>query len=230
MSTFKSKLALKMNIELLAENGGLKFWTFTLPSMYHPYKAGQMWGDLCRELKRSLDFSGVRVFELHPKGHGLHVHVVTNDFIRVEPVRAICKRLGWGRVHVKKIDGVKAKNYLAKYLTKQQKAWQGAKLVGVCWWGVFGKIEKKCRVKDITCVSVQGEIFKNIPQWVVCSVCGVTAPIAGDKKSNARFNMAKMKLAYRAYIDPFFNSSVFDFQLCRRGAEFVINPCSSEVS
>jgi hypothetical protein len=230
MSTFKSKLALQQNIELLSENGGLKFWTFTLPYEYHPYKAGQMWGDLCRELKRSLGFSGVRVFELHPNGHGLHVHVVTNDFIRVEHVRPICKRFGWGRVHVKKIGSEKAKNYLAKYLCKQRKAWEGAKLVGVRWWGVFGKIEKKCRVSDISCVSVQGEIFKNIPAWVVCSVCGVGMPVKGDKKSNARFNMAKMKLSYRAYVDPFFNCECFDFQLCRRGAEFVINPCESEVS
>ena len=229
MSTFKSKLAVQQNIELLAESGGLKFWTFTLPYEYHPYKAGQMWGDLCRELKRSLGFSGVRVFELHPGGHGLHVHAVTTDLIRVEKVRKICKRHGWGRVHVKKINGEKAKNYLAKYLTKQRQSWAGAKLSGVRWWGVFGKVEKRVRVVDIECVSVQSEMWKNIPDWVVCLVMGCDHPVKGDKKSNCRFNLCKMKLVYKAYIDESWNTSFFDFQLCRRGAVFVTQPCE-EVS
>ncbi len=184
-----------------------------------------MWSALCRELKRSLGFSGVRVFELHPNGHGLHVHVVTTEFISVNQVRPICKRFGWGRVHVKRISGAKASNYLAKYLTKQRKAWHGAKLTGVRWWGVFGKVEKHVRVVDIECISVQSEMWKNIPDWVVCLVMGCDRPVKGDKKSNCRFNLAKMKLVYKAYIDESMNTSFFDFQLCRRGAVFVTQPC-----
>ncbi len=230
MSTFKSKLALQQNLELLAESGNLKFWTFTLPYEYHPYKGAQMWQDLCRELKRSVGFSGVRVFELHPKGHGLHVHAVTTSFIHVCKVRAICKRHGWGRVHVKKISGEKASNYLAKYLTKQRKSWSGAKLAGIRWWGVFGKLEKTVRVSDVKCFSVQSEMWKNIPDWVVCLVMGCDKPVKGDKKSNCRFNMCKMKLVYKAYIDETMNTPFFDFQLCRRGAVFVTQSSGLELA
>lgn len=62
---------------------------------------------------------GVRVFELHPGGHGIHVHAIFTEYLRVERVRSLAYAAGWGRVHVFR-PRKSWSRYLAKHLRKTQ--------------------------------------------------------------------------------------------------------------
>jgi hypothetical protein len=142
----KSKAALCMTVSGIRDP---YLWTFTLPVYVEPRKAARMWSLLQRDLVRNLGMWGVRVFELHPGGHGLHVHVVAGRFHRVEPVRALCERYGWGRVNVKHIPSTAA-GYVAKYVSKSERS---TELKGMRLWAVMGKgiceDFKPSKVKDI---------------------------------------------------------------------------------
>ncbi len=219
MSILLSKAALSYNVKLLAGEGEMYFWTFTLPTRLHPVVGAAMWGELCRELKRSLGFRGVRVFELHPGGHGLHVHVVTPDFIDVRAVLPICERLGWGRVGVEewdKSDEEKAIRYMTKYLTKQIKSWCGSSLKGVRWWGVFGKVSDSVRVKDCSVESPRRRIWDSVPPWFVSHVMGIQSAFSDHEKipktAHEKRKVAALKQAFSDYFIS--GKKVKDFGLC----------------
>jgi|GEM_PF-2900270 len=206
----KSSTALQYNVKLLEDalpdGECLKMWTFTLPVRLHPVVGAAMWQDVARELKRSMGFKGVRVFELHPGGHGLHVHVAVNQWFDVHEVRMICQRFGWGRVHVEDWDNrgvLTCGEYLAKYLTKQNKVWQGMHLRGVRWWATFGDLPDKVRVRDVSIDSPRRRLWDLIPSWVVCHIMGVSYNEGEGECSNPtahkRRVVAACKEAFRSY-------------------------------
>lgn len=145
-------------LEALGE-GDLFFWTFTLRECLPVLEARKAWNKALTYIRRALpDFCGVRVFELHPGGHGLHVHVVTNSRFAVQVIRKALKRTGWGRIHVKRIKRSKRKNlaaYLAKYLGK---AGRPRCLKGWRLWAPFGPWQH-CRCKDVEWDSTPRRIF-----------------------------------------------------------------------
>ena len=98
---------------------------------------------------------GVRVFELHPGGHGLHVHVVTDQYYRVEDVRAALRGTGWGRIHVTRCSS--GAEYVAKYVGKARRS---GELKGVRLWAAFGipRDQRTC-VRDIEVVSELGGLY-----------------------------------------------------------------------
>lgn len=114
--------------------GEPRMWTFTLPVRVDPRLAARMWAGLQRDLVRICGMFGVRVFEPHPGGHGLHVHVITGSYCPVFVVRDLCDRHGWGRCHVCRIPKDQA-GYVAKYVhkSKRLKTWSGIRL-----WASFG--------------------------------------------------------------------------------------------
>lgn len=146
----KSRAAFEFNVQHLGPQ--LNFWTFTLRRVHALADARRLWKNLQNALARAFpDLQAVRVFELHPGGHGLHVHLVTPDYLRVEAVRAVLYKMEgvpWGRLHVEKVSsGIE--RYLAKYLTKQHRA---RSLRSVRLWAVinaraFG--DKLSKVKNI---------------------------------------------------------------------------------
>jgi len=117
-------------------------WTFTFEEVYSVPEACGRWRDACRALVREASFYGLRVFELHPGGHGVHVHVLTDKYFPVQVLRPIAQRFGFGRVNVIKDVPVE---YGAKYLTKADRpgCFRGRRL-----WAAFGGIDS-CKVKNI---------------------------------------------------------------------------------
>lgn len=194
----KSKAALQYNIDILFGNcESVYFWTFTLPIRMHPREGAVMWRDLLRELRRTCKFWGVRVFELHPSGHGLHVHVATGQWFDVNAVRRICLRFGWGRLHVEKWDNAdkeKASAYMGKYLGKSLKGFSGLK--GMRWWSVFGSVPDRVRVCDVRIESLRRQIWDMVPSWIVSAIAGCGHSDSGKSRS---FNMAKMWLCNKIY-------------------------------
>lgn len=149
----KSKQAFIFSAERLAKQS-LYMWTFTLAETMDVKQTRKLWNHFLTLLRRRWPLlCGLRVFEMH-KEHGLHVHLVTNRFIDVREVRRMLKQAGWGRPHVMRIAGRRAR-YLAKYLGKHRpEALKGWRL-----WAGFGDWDWS-KVKDIVVRSPFGDAWK----------------------------------------------------------------------
>ena len=163
----KSKFAFQESVKLLPPNrkGHVFLWTFTFKTCVDVDVARKFWSMFLENLRvwklRSRGkFHGFRVFELHPGGHGLHIHVVTDCFWWVVDVRMLWQlmrtvriedengrrvvEVQGGRVNVVPIPVEKA-GYAGKYLSKSRRP---ECLKGVAMWRAFGG-QEYTRVKDI---------------------------------------------------------------------------------
>ncbi|MDX2080460.1 MAG: hypothetical protein SFU53_06715 [Terrimicrobiaceae bacterium] len=152
----KSQAAFQFSAERLAENG-LYLWTFTFREVLDIKDTRKRWNHLLTLMKREWpELCGLRVFEMH-KTHGLHVHLLTNRYIRVERARELAIKAGWGRVHVCNAKPGAAA-YLAKYLSKERepclKRWR--------LWSAFGAWSN-AKVKDVELQSPKSAL------WRACS-------------------------------------------------------------
>lgn len=132
MSAKKSKYALIFSVEKMIKglmDRGSKykgtFWTFTFKKAKNAQEASAAWAKLLRKLKKEVpNFGGVRVYEMHPGGHGVHIHVVIPSYVNVGLVRKYAEPFGFGRVHVAALNGnpEQVARYLAKYLAKGKRS------------------------------------------------------------------------------------------------------------
>lgn len=149
----KSKFAFDCSCKSLpvSSHGNLYLWTFTFAEVIDVAEGRRRWSEFLRALRKErknrgqAKLKGLRVFELHPGGHGLHIHVATGCFMHVNQVRRLWFSVGGGRIHVKPIAPQRASD-LSKYLRKQGRpeCFKGARM-----WAAFGGADHT-RVKDIT--------------------------------------------------------------------------------
>lgn len=149
-------------LESSSKGGRTYLWTFTVAEHGLGIReVARRWKNLQDVLRRELPgWAGIRVFEMHPGGHGWHVHVVTNGFWHVRQIRRASQATGWGRIHVARLSAG-AWRYVGKYLSKQR--WQdieGSK--GVRRWAAFGFLH--VRVKDVRCQSFVGRLWQELQQ------------------------------------------------------------------
>jgi hypothetical protein len=103
-------------------------------------------------MRQQAGLKGIRAFEMHPGGHGLHVHVVTESWFDVSEIRRLWtgRATEWegGRIHAARVPVAQAA-YIGKYLSKSKRppCLKGARL----WAGVGGFETNK--VRDIECRS-----------------------------------------------------------------------------
>jgi len=157
----KSKAAFTFACRTLGKTSQLYMWTFTFKDVIPVKETRKRWNYLLTLLQRTWPkLCGIRVFELHPGGHGLHVHLVTNSYIRVEQARLLAEKAGWGRIHVKRVPSERI-GYLGKYLTKKRpeclKRWR--------LWAGFGKGWEWTRCKDVVSNSLFSTIYRACKEW-----------------------------------------------------------------
>jgi len=144
-------------------------WTFTTAEVVPDNFFGNMHRRLTCKIKdmanrktKSSDggtipknWGGVRVFELHPGGHGIHAHWVVRGYMPWELMQRAAIQAGLGRIVHVDPDPVspRAAYYLAKYLTKQ------TKLSGVRQWANIGTWEGIGK-RDVTIESPRIEKIK----------------------------------------------------------------------
>lgn len=183
----KSAYACASILGLMGVAGDLYMWTFTRPDyIADPRIAARAWSRLQRDLRRSLGFRGVRVFELHPGGHGLHVHVVVEGRYDINEIERLCILHGWGRkgagLDVRAVDGPGAVYYVTKYLKPSRL--QGGGLVmprGVRLWASFGlPAERRVRVRDVSVEGPRADAYK------VAAACIPIPPDASSIEKRAR--------------------------------------------
>jgi len=143
----KSALAFRFTCEAAFKRPKVFLWTFTFKRSLNVEKARKLWSEANNRFRKSGVLVGLRAFEMHPGGHGLHIHMVTETFVPVQLVRRIWTGAATdyegGRIHVEAVP-VERATYIGKYLTKKRpECLKGARL----WASVGGLPSSK--VKDI---------------------------------------------------------------------------------
>ena len=155
----KSKAAFLFASKTLGKQR-LYLWTFTFKELLAVKETRKRWNHLLTLLLRQWpDLQGLRVFELHEE-HGLHVHLVTNQFIDVNRARELATQAGWGRIHVTLMPSEHS-GYLAKYLSKDRPdclfRWR--------LWAGFGKGWEWTKVKDLIRDTLFSKIYQACKDW-----------------------------------------------------------------
>lgn len=138
----------------------LYLWTFTFKELLAVKETRKRWNHLLTLLLRQWPrLQGLRVFELH-QAHGLHVHLVTNQYINVNRARELATQAGWGRIHVMPMPSEHA-GYLAKYLSKERPEclfrWR--------LWAGFGKGWEWTKVRDLIRATLFTRIHQACKEW-----------------------------------------------------------------
>jgi len=116
--TGASRAAFQLTMRRLLEGRSTGYlWTFTLPEVVDVAEACVRWAPFSRALRRA-GWSGVRVYELHPGGHGLHVHMVTAERLPASEAWRLSRAYGWGRCDVVEIPTGAVTEYVEPYLSK----------------------------------------------------------------------------------------------------------------
>lgn len=158
----KSLIAVEQSI--LSIGKPYYLWTFTTLESNYPKQAAKQWSALSKRLVINIGYWGVRVYEEHKNGHGLHVHVVTGQRFSVNKVRAIVEESGvWGRVNVIMIT--KNPLYVCKYLRKfnRTEEWKGIRI-----WANIGRFPRGDKKKTIQyeVISAVSKLYKEYQRYI----------------------------------------------------------------
>ena len=155
----KSKAAFLFASQTLGKQQ-LYLWTFTFKELLAVKETRKRWNHLLTLLLRKWPgLQGLRVFELHEE-HGLHVHLITNQFIDVNVARELAMVAGWGRIHVARMANEHA-GYLAKYLSKER----AECLYRWRLWAGFGKGWEWTKVKDVIRETLFSRVYQSCKEW-----------------------------------------------------------------
>lgn len=158
MSDLKRSAAVECTLRTMAALGPMYFWTLTTPDEVHdPKEISARWHNfltvLARHYKGTDKVRGMRIYEHHPNGHGIHIHFVVNKFLSVNEVRHIAEVTGFGRVHVcvwerdnEDTPGGSLNRYLQKYLFKgRSEDWSGTRIYAT--FGLRGLATRQCDIE-----------------------------------------------------------------------------------
>jgi hypothetical protein len=155
----KSKAAFLCASQTLGKQR-LYLWTFTFKELVAVKETRKRWNHLLTLLLRTWPaLQGLRVFELHEE-HGLHVHLITNQFIDVNCAPKLATQAGWGRIHVTAMPSEHA-GYLAKYLSKKR----AECLYRWRLWAGFGKGWEWTKVKDVIRETLFSRVYRACKEW-----------------------------------------------------------------
>lgn len=101
-------------------NKGLCFLTLTTRDVVTIHEIRERWRNLRHYLvEREGDMKYVMNYELHPKGHGWHIHAVFNKYINLRRGGVYqLRRYGFGMISIKKVDNIGVAEYLSKHCLK----------------------------------------------------------------------------------------------------------------
>jgi len=163
----KTAHAFKFTMNTLAKDNKQKdlyMWTFTWRKAQAVKESAEQWSKFVHDRSSGLtasfpSMSGLRVFEMHPgidgRSHGLHVHLVTDEFLPIDIIRLKWNKFAdGGRIHVVKVKA-QAAHYIDKYLCKERDEC----LRGYRLWSAIGKCNNT-RNSDIVVHSEFTDAYK----------------------------------------------------------------------
>lgn len=108
---------------------GCVFLTLTTPDVVDIYEIRKRWRGVRHFLCEK--YPGVKYvmnFEIHPKGHGWHIHSVWNRYIPLKVVFDKLRWYGFGRVDISKVRRRGVADYLTKHALKAYRGVSAAEL------------------------------------------------------------------------------------------------------
>ena len=104
----------------LSGSTGCVFFTLTTPDVVSFEEIRRRWRGfrhwLARELPKGAKY--VMNYEIHPKGHGWHIHTVWNHYIDLRKYLRVIRSFGFGRVDISRVDSKGIADYLSKHALK----------------------------------------------------------------------------------------------------------------
>lgn len=99
------------------------FFTLTTPDIVDHAEIRRRWRLLRHWLLRKLPKGTKYVmnYELHPKGHGWHIHAIFNSFIPLKSYGPIIRSFGFGNLNVHRVNDSFVYRYLLKHAFKVYK-------------------------------------------------------------------------------------------------------------
>jgi len=120
------------------------------------------------------------------RSSGLHVHLITNQFIDVKRARELAAQAGWDRIHVTPMPSEHC-GYLAKYLSKERPdclyRWR--------LWAGFGRAWQWTKVKDVIRETLFSRIYRACKEWK-----GWTGPDGFSERMQARRRMMLLTIEH----------------------------------
>lgn len=107
-------------LQELIGSGRCVFFTLTTPDVVDIHEIRRRWRNLRNWLVRKLGKGTFYVmnYEIHPNGHGWHIHSVWNRFIPLNHIRDRIRIAGFGRVDVRAVTNSQVSDYLTKHALK----------------------------------------------------------------------------------------------------------------
>jgi len=164
----KRAAAVLFGINELGRTGRCYLWTFTFKRVLADFNAAALVRHLLRRIKERLGrFGFVRVFELHPGGHGLHCHMVCNRRLAASVVWELAEKTGLGIVDVRRIrkgEETETALYMSKYFSKGRgQLSDGIRAIG------FGGMSQTIRTVEVDSKASRSSKYL----WRVCKGRGV---------------------------------------------------------
>ena len=113
----------------MASSKGCVFLTLTTADVVDIYEIRKRWRGVRHFLAEK--YKGVKYvmnFELHPKGHGWHIHSVWNRYIPLSVVLDKFHEFGFGRVDIRRVTSKGVSDYLTKHALKAYRGVSAAEL------------------------------------------------------------------------------------------------------
>lgn len=99
---------------------GAVFFTLTTPDVVEVQEIRRRWREMRHWLVRVLGKGAKYVmnYEIHPGGHGWHIHSVWNRYIDLRKHLDKIRSFGFGRVDIRRVDSKGVADYLTKHALK----------------------------------------------------------------------------------------------------------------
>lgn len=104
----------------MASSRGCVFLTLTTPDVVDLSEIRRRWREFRHEIMRRLktDPKYVMNYEVHPNGHGWHIHSVFNRYLPHELLLPLARASGFGRLDVRRVGSAGVAEYLTKHALK----------------------------------------------------------------------------------------------------------------
>lgn len=104
----------------MASSRGCVFLTLTTPDVVDLAEIRERWRLFRHEITRKLKSNPKYVmnYEVHPNGHGWHIHSVFNRYLPHEVLLPLARASGFGRLDVRRVGSAGVAEYLTKHALK----------------------------------------------------------------------------------------------------------------
>lgn len=94
------------------------FMTLTTADVVDYFEIRERWRNLRHWFVRRLKVRYIQNFELHPWGHGWHIHLVVDNFVPLKKYLRKIQSFGFGRVDIRRVYTKEISEYLTKHALK----------------------------------------------------------------------------------------------------------------